>query len=82
MFSRTLGLFTIIKGNTNSYRQGAQGQEVSSVIWLLTTLLQAGSVGFGIKPNSLELQGVFRRTGVELVAPLSALDRGLDDLTL
>lgn len=29
--SRTLGLFTNIKWNPNSYRQGAQGQEVSSV---------------------------------------------------
>lgn len=51
-------------------------------VWLFTPILQADSVGFGAKPNSLELQGVFPRTGAELVAPLSVLDRGIDDLTL
>jgi hypothetical protein len=76
--SRTLGLFTIIKGNPVIDRE-LKGKRC---IWLFAPLLQADSVGFGIKPNSLELQGVFLRTGVELVAPLSVLDRGLDDLTL
>lgn len=79
--SRTLGQLRSIKWNPNSYRQGTWGQEVKFCVWLFIPILQADSVGFGAKPNSLELQGVFPRTGAELVAPLSTLDR-IDDLTL